>query len=341
MIKFAAITAAAAALVAGAGTFFLVSTMMKPKEPAADYIPAAQVSIQTAPRIEMTEPPAVLAETEPVVTEEHARPFSDGDTEDFSLDDVTAHNALLIDADTFEILGRRQHVQKMYPASMTKVMTLLVAAEHLNEGDMDKTYTMTYDLLHPLVMDNASRVGFEIDETVTVKDMLYGLILPSGADAAVGLAEYIAGSEDAFVELMNEKAEEMGLYSTHFMNVTGLHDKDHYTNCIEMAMIMRAAMDNDLCREILSTYTYTTSSTEQHPEGIVIYSTMFGRMYGNEVENVTIIAGKTGYTDEAHHCLVSYAEKGSKNYICVLAGESDRWAAVYSTFNAYGKYLPD
>ena len=341
-IKIILASITAAAVLAGTGTYFLVSESAKHREPQKTYIPAAQVSVTASPErlAELTEPALPVTETEEVPQEEHDRPFKSENTKEFSADEVTAYNSILIDADTMEILGRHNSIQKIYPASMTKVMTLLVAAENLTESDMDKTYTMTYELLHPLVVENASRVGFEVDETVTVRDMLYGLILPSGGDAAVGLAEYIAGSEEAYAELMNKKAEELGLKETHFMNVSGLHDADHYTTCGEMAMIMRAAMQNDICREILSTYTYTTSQTEQHPEGIVIYSTMFGRMYGNEVEGVSIIAGKTGYTDEARHCLVSYAEKGDRNYICVLAGEDDRWAAVYSTFNAYGEYLP-
>lgn len=269
------------------------------------------------------------------------RPYSNENTVEMDTEFVTARNSVLIDADSGEILARHNSMKKIYPASMTKVMTLLVAAEHLDTSQMNDTYTMTYELIAPLVQENASRVGFSEDETVTVKDMLYGLVLPSGADAAVGLCNYIAGSEEEFVKLMNEKAEELGLRETHFTNSSGLHDKQHYTTCIEMAIIMKAAMDIPICREILSTYTYTTSSTEQHPDGIVIYSSMFSRMYGTEVDGVTILAGKTGYTDEAAQCLVSYAEKGSNNYILVLAGDYERYQAVYSTFYAYDNYLPD
>lgn len=268
------------------------------------------------------------------------RPYSDENTVEMDINNVTAKNSVLIDADSGEVLGRHNSLKKIYPASMTKVMTLMVAAEHLSTSQLNDTYTMTYELLAPLVQENASRAGFEENETVTVKDMLYGLILPSGADAAVGLCNYIAGSEEAFVELMNEKAKELGLRETHFTNSSGLHSKQHYTTCVEMAVIMKAAMDIPLCREILSTYTYTTSSTEQHPDGLILYSSMFSRMYGTEVEGVTILAGKTGYTDEAGQCLVSYAEKGSNNYILVLAGDYERYQAVYSTFYAYENYLP-
>lgn len=322
----------------GAGVLFS-RPQETPSSPA--LAPVNEISVTSAVT-EMTIPETtVMTEPDPDETQDTSgRPHRTDKTEDFKSSRVTSKYGLLVDADSMEILATNKGSQRIYPASMTKVMTLLVAAEHLSDEDMDKKYTMSFDLLHPLVMENASRAGFDVDEEVTVKDMLYGLILPSGADAAIGLSEYVAGSEDKFVELMNEKASELGLKNTHFTNVTGLQDTDHYTTCSEMAMIMKAAMNDRLCRKILSEYTYTTSATEQHPEGIVLYSTMFSRMYGNEVDGVDIIAGKTGYTDEAGNCLVSYAEKNGKKYICVLANAPDKWDAVYSTFNVYSDYLP-
>lgn len=108
---------------------------------------------------------------------------------------------------------------------------------------------------------------------------------------------------------MNEKCEELGLQNTHFMNASGLHNENQYTTPVEMAMILAYAMQNPECAKILSIYQHTTAPLASHPEGILLTSTMFGRMYGTEVPNVTIQAGKTGYTQEAGNCLVSYAEK--------------------------------
>lgn len=315
-----------------------------PPETENTLAPAAEVVVTHSETETSTDENEVLpsfSETLPDISgEKYPRPFKTNRTKEMNADYVTAYNSILIDADTCEVLARRNSLVKMYPASMTKVMTLLVAAEHLDESQMSDTFTMTYELLHPLVEANASRAGFEVDEEVTVKDMLYALILPSGADGAVGLCEYISGSEEEFVKLMNEKAEEMGLKNTHFTNSSGLYDKEHYTTCEEMAMIMREAMKDPLCREILSTYLYTTSPTEIHPEGIPLASTMFSRMYGTEVEGVVITSGKTGYTDEAGQCLVTYAEKGDRNYILVLAKDIEKYQAVYSTFYAYENYLP-
>lgn len=241
----------------------------------------------------------------------------------------------VIDVTDNKIIAGRNAETRIYPASMTKVMTLIVAVEHID--NLDDTFTMTSAIIDPLYRDSASRAGFEPGEAVTARDLMYGLILPSGADGAVGLAEMISGSEEEFVKLMNQKCEEMGLTNTHFTNTSGLHGEDHYTTPVEMAMILQYAMENETCAEILSTYQYTTEVTEKHPEGILLTSTMFSRMYGDEVAGVTIKAGKTGYTQEAKHCLVSYAESGGKKYVAVTAGSEGKWGVIYDDFKLYGE----
>ncbi len=250
---------------------------------------------------------------------------------------IASKFCVLVDVDSNRILAKRNAEQKMYPASMTKIMTLIVAVENMTS--LDDTFTMTYDILAPLYEADASLAGFQEHEVITIKDMLYGAILPSGADATAGLAIKIAGSEENFVRLMNEKAQQMDLHNTHFTNTSGLHDDEHYSTALDMAVILNYALQNDLCREILSTYQYTTAVTKQHPQGIALESTLFGRMYGNEVEGVTIKGGKTGFTSEAQHTMASYAEKNGKEYIVVVAHEDDRWGSVYDTFDIYEKYL--
>lgn len=147
---------------------------------------------------------------------------------------------------------------------MTKVLTLLVAVEHVS--NLSDTFTITREITDYSYSHDCSAVGFDENETVTVKDLLYGTILPSGGDAAAGLACYVSGSLDGFVELMNQKLQELGLSgSAHFTNCVGLYDDNHYCTLYDLAVIMEAAMDNELCREILNARTYVTSSTEQHP----------------------------------------------------------------------------
>lgn len=244
----------------------------------------------------------------------------------------------LIDVKNNQLIAGRESETKIYPASMTKVMTLIVAVE--NVKDKNASYTFGFEMLNRLFLEDASVAGFLENETIDFNELLYGLILPSGAEAAEGLAELVAGSQDAFVELMNKKCNELGLSNTHFMNVSGLYNDNQYTTCTEMAMIMNYAMSNPECAKVLSTYQYTTKTTEQHPEGILLTSTMFSRMYGTEVEGVTITAGKTGYTNEAGHCMVSYATKDDNSYICVTAYAGNKWHSIFDSFEIYGNYLP-
>ena len=148
-------------------------------------------------------------------------------------------------------------------------------------------------------MHDCSNVGFSEGEQVTVKDLFYGTILPSGADAALGLATYVAGDQDAFVALMNEKLKELGLSDTaHFTNCVGLYDENHYCTVYDMAMILEAALDNELCREVLAAHTYTTSSTSEHPEGITI-SNWFLRRIEDKETGAEILCGKTGFVAQS------------------------------------------
>lgn len=252
-------------------------------------------------------------------------------------EDIISKSAVLINVTDNQIIAERDSEKIIYPASMTKIMTLIVAVENIDS--MDDTFTMTYDILAPLIDEEASRAGFEENETVTMRDLIYGAILPSGADGTVGLAVALCGSEDKFVELMNKKADEMGLENTHFTNTSGLHDKQHYTTAVEMAMIVEYAMKNDTCREVLSTYQYTTSKTKEHPQGINLESTLFSRMYGNEVVGARIEGGKTGYTDEAENCLATFGTKNGKEYVTVTTLSYDYWLSVHDAFNIYASYI--
>lgn len=248
---------------------------------------------------------------------------------------ITSEYAILLNVEDNTVMASRNADEIIYPASMTKIMTLLVAAENIE--DMNDTFTMTYEIIAPLVEMDASRAGFSEGETVTLWDLMYGIALPSGADASVAIATYVSGSEEAFVELMNEKAEELGLENTHFVNTSGLHDEDHYSTVTDIALLMTAVMENDICQEVLSTYQYTTTATDEHPDGIVLESTMFTRMSGDEVEGITIEAGKTGYTDASGHCLVSYAtDEEGNGYVAVVANSTTYWNSVYDTFAIYG-----
>lgn len=257
-----------------------------------------------------------------------------------SISGINSGYAILIDMDKNEVVASKNGNDKIYPASMTKVMTLIVAIEHIT--DPEELFTFDYTITDPAYEAGASVAGFLSGESVSLRDIFYGVALPSGADATTALAVRIAGSEEAFAELMNQKAADMGLTGTHFVNASGLHDRDHYSTPHEIAIIMEYAMEIPLLAEILSTYQYTTAATEQHPDGILLTSTMFSRMYGNEAGNCTVIAGKTGYTPEAGQCLVSVAETpDGRRYVLVTASASGTYAPIYDAIDIYKKYIPE
>ncbi len=287
------------------------------------------------------EPTTVMVEpeTEPETKPTVERPESAGDYQDLSADtNLSSNNIAVVDVTDHKLIAGKNADVRMYPASMTKVMTLIVAVENLE--DLKQTHTYTTEELDPLYREGASMAGFVNDEVVTAEDMLYALVLPSGADGAVGIAKLVAGSEQGFVDLMNKKAEELGLKDTHFMNTSGLHDPNHYTTAIEQAMIMEYAMKNEVCAKYLSTQDITLTPTPQHPEGISLVATLFKRIYGDkEIPGVTIKAGKTGFTSEATHTLVTYATSGTKDYICVTAAcQAGYWYTIYDDFKLYARF---
>ena len=254
--------------------------------------------------------------------------------------EVDSTNVIFLDHGTGEILAQRDCHTLVNPASMTKVLTLLVAAEHIT--DLDDTFTMTIDITDYSYSNDCSSVGFAVGEQVTVRDLLYGTILPSGGDAAVGLATYVAGSHEAFVEMMNEKVETLGLSDTaHFTNCVGIYDKEHHCTVYDMAMIMQAALDNELCREVLSAHTYTTSFTPEHPEGITI-SNWFLRRIEDKDTGGEVVCAKTGYVVQSGNCAVSFGvDQGGREYVCVTTGAHSSWRCIYDHVAIYKAYATE
>ncbi len=251
--------------------------------------------------------------------------------------DIVSGNIIVINCDTNKVVAEREATARCYPASTTKIMTVLTAVDYIT--DYNKTFTFSFEITDPLYIAEATVAGFSDGEAVNMTDLLYGAILPSGADATVGLALSIAGSEEKFVKLMNKKADELGLKNTHFVNTSGLFDKNHYTTAEDMAVIIRAAMQNELCRKILSTYQYTTAATPQHLDGILLTSTLFSHMYGTEPEGADILGGKTGFVNESGYCIASFGKSDSgTEYVCVTLGGNGLWPTVYDQFHLYEQF---
>ncbi len=256
-----------------------------------------------------------------------------------SEDDVQSGYAVLIDESTGTIVAQKSPNSRIYPASMTKILTILVAAEHITS--IDDTFTVTREITDYAYKNGCSIVGFDVDEEVPLIDLFYGTILPSGADAALSLAEYTAGSHEAFVDLMNEKLVDLGISdSAHFTNCVGIYDDDLYCTVNDMAVIMKAAVENNFCRDVLSAHTYTTTPTPQHPEGIAI-SNWFLRRIEDKDSGGLVVGAKTGFVNESGNCAASFEISDSGvPYICVTADAHSAWRCIYDHVALYKLYAP-
>ena len=251
--------------------------------------------------------------------------------------EVNANFAILVDADAGLVVAEKNGSAKMYPASMTKVMTLLVACEHIT--DLNEKLEITQDIVDYVKKEGASNCGFKAGEQVTMLDLLYGLILPSGADAALALVRRIAGSEEQFVDLMNQKAQQLGISATtHFTNCTGLYNDNHYSTAEDMAIIMRAAAQNSVAATILTTRSYTTQANNKRSTGLS-FSNLFLKRIDTQTTGGQVNFAKTGYVAKAGNCAVSYFTAASRrHYICVTGKTSGAWNVVSAHAALYSQY---
>ena len=244
-------------------------------------------------------------------------PVSHGELSDY-LDDLYSPNAVLADAETGQILGSRNGNRKVYPASLTKIMTALTALEHIQS--LDAAVTIPQDIYQDLYQEDASMAGFEAGETVTYRDLIYGALLPSGAECCLTLAVSVAGGEDDFVTLMNAKARELGMKRTHFTNCTGLQNSRHYSTAEDISKLLVYALQNPTFRQAFTSSSYTSSPTSLHPDGLTFTSTLPQSLPDPSVTGGKILGGKTGYTKDAGLCLASLAEINGREYILVTTG---------------------
>ena len=231
---------------------------------------------------------------------------------------VNSSNVVLMDVKSGKVIGEMKGEERIYPASMTKIMTAIVALEAFS--DLDREITLSEDIFYALDGQDATQAGFQPGESVRIRDLVYGVILPSGAECCLALADEVSGSEAAFVEKMNVKAKSIGLKNTHFMDCTGLHDPEHYSTVYDIALLLKYALHNDTFRDVIESHFHSTPGTNVHPDGITYYSTMFKNMSDTSVVGGEILGGKTGYTSEAGHCLASFAQIYDREYILVTAG---------------------
>ncbi len=236
---------------------------------------------------------------------------------------VQAKAAVLVDPDTDEILYEFNAHEKMYPASITKVMTCLLTLEAVDAGQLTLEQTVTASqAIHTGIGDNASTADIKVGEEIRIIDLLYAALLPSANEACNVMAEAVSGDVASFVERMNQRAAELGMEGTHFANTHGYHDDNHYTAAYDVYLMSREAMKHETFRTIVASLNYTMPATNMHPEERIVRSTNALISNWNKVGYLYQYATgvKTGSTDEAGYCLAASATKEDRNLISVVMG---------------------
>lgn len=256
-------------------------------------------------------------------------------------DTESLHSAALFDLDSKQVDFSYQMFDKVYPASTTKLMTALVALKY---GDLDGEVTVSENADKDSFAYDEQTCGLESGEQLTLSDLLNGLLLYSGNDNAVAIAEYIGGTMDKFADMMNEEAKKLMATGTHFVNSSGLHDENHYTTAYDLYLIFQECLKYDEFVEIISSDSYTADITGA--DGTVRQVTWEPTNYyatgeAQSPDNVTIIGGKTGTTDPAGNCLVLLEkDKNDHPYISIVMG-ADTKALLYQDMTTLIKAIPE
>lgn len=235
-----------------------------------------------------------------------------------SKSDYSSKYICVLDRENKKIQYEENHKKRAYPASLTKIMTTIVALEYIE--DLSAAAPVDINTYKEMVNKNSSMAGFYGNEHVTYRDLLYGTILSSGGEASNSLAIHVAGSTENFVKLMNDKAKELDLKDTHFTSPEGFHNEKQYTTAYDMAKLVDYALDDGDFRAIFTKPTFNTTSTIDHPNGILLESTVLSRLNGITQSGFSIIGGKSGTTSEAGQCWATLGVKDGKEYISIVMG---------------------
>ena len=275
----------------------------------------------------------VASERIPALEEETAATrFSDAfasdlcvvtDEASYDPDFVTSQAAALFDMDDREVLYSKDVFERMYPTSITKIMTALVA---IKEGDLKSRVLVTDDAV--ITEPGATLCGIEPGDTLTLEQLLYGLMLPSGNDAGAAIAVHIAGSIEAFSDMMNEEAVRLGATGTHFVNPHGLNDPDHYTTAYDLYLIFNEALKYPVFRQIVGTTAYTANYHNKNSEPVSKTwkgSNWFMTGERETPDGLKVFGGKRGTTKAAGYCLIMASRDDSdKEYISVVLKADSR-----------------
>lgn len=228
---------------------------------------------------------------------------------------VGAAGAVIMDADSGEILYGKNIYKHLYPASITKLMTALLAYENLDLADH---ITFSENAVYG-IESGSSNIGMDVGQSITVEEALYGLLIASANEVAIALGEKVSGSEKDFADLMNERARQLGCENTNFVTLNGLHDRNHYTCAYDMALIARQIYQHTDLIRYMSDYNYHFVKSEKQPDDFWISNT--NDFLTGEMDYDGVVGGKTGYTDQARETLVTFAEREDVHLICVIIKE--------------------
>ncbi len=252
---------------------------------------------------------------------------------EYDPNEIKTKYVVLMDAATGNVLFEKNADERAFPASTTKILTCIIALE---EGDLDEVVTVGEN-----VENRGSRMCIVRREKLTLRDLIYGMMLVSGNDAARAIAEHLAGSEAAFADMMNAKAASIGMTGSHFVKPNGLHNDDHYTTARDMAILTRYAMRNSDFRAIVSRDVYEVPPTNKDSDGYILENTnklIYKKADDTESYVYKYATGvKTGDTDQAGRCLVASAEKDGVELIAVLLGDYEYKVSATYRFETAAK----
>lgn len=236
----------------------------------------------------------------------------------FRTDEYASPYIYVMDRETGRVVYEQNAEAKVYPASLTKIMTTIVALEQMD--DLSAVAPVDVETYHEMFANNASMAGFFAREEVTYRDLLYGTMLTSGGEAANSLAVHVGGNVENFVQMMNDKAAELGLNGTHFTNPEGLHNEKQYTTASDIAKLLDYALNNSDFKTIFTTKMFQTTPTAEHPDGLLLQSTVLTFLHKKEQDRFDILGGKSGTTYEAGQCWATLGLVEDTEYITIVMG---------------------
>lgn len=241
--------------------------------------------------------------------------------------ELNSKNAIMYNLNDDEIIYEKDINEIKKIASLTKIMTCIVAIEN---SDLDSYVTVTSKAF--VGLNGYAQAGFKVGDKVTIRDLLYGLMLPSGAETANMLAISIAGSNDELVKMMNDKAKELNLNNTHFSNTIGVDEDDNYSTVYDLAILLKYALKNDDFKEIYDANEYTTTN------GLILKKTLLKYAKNNNLDASIITGSKTGYTEGAGYCLSSTATINDIDYMLITIDADSYASYIKDAINIYDYY---